>query len=132
MLAVELSSADRNALTECLLAEHEASLRRTARRFSICADDAADAFQRGLEILLTKAPTSDLVEIKRWTHTVIKNEALAIRRDRERSVGSPPEDEPEDWLTTFPDERDGPFGLVGRREDITHSYDLSSPRSCER
>ena len=33
-----------------------AAFRRTARRFSLCADDAEDAFQRAVEILLTKAP----------------------------------------------------------------------------
>ena len=33
-------------------ARHEASLRRTAQRYSICDDDADEALQRGLEILL--------------------------------------------------------------------------------
>jgi RNA polymerase sigma factor (sigma-70 family) len=63
-----------------------ASFRRTARRFSLCADDAEDAYQRGLEILLTKAPTARRDELRPWLHTVIKHEALALRRMRERSV----------------------------------------------
>ena len=63
-----------------------ASFRRTARRFSICADDAEDAYQRSLEILLTKAPTARRDELRPWLHTVIKHEALAVRRMRERSV----------------------------------------------
>jgi RNA polymerase sigma factor (sigma-70 family) len=63
-----------------------ASLRRTARRFSLCADDAEDAYQRSLEILLTKAPTAHRDELRPWLHTVIKHEALALRRMRERSV----------------------------------------------
>ncbi|MCW2987105.1 MAG: hypothetical protein JWM24_43, partial [Solirubrobacterales bacterium] len=33
-------------------AQHEKALRRTARRYSLCADDADDALQRALEILL--------------------------------------------------------------------------------
>ena len=33
-------------------ARHEEALRRTARRYSLCADDADDALQRALEILL--------------------------------------------------------------------------------
>ena len=42
-----------------MLAKHERSLRRTARRYSICADDADDALQRALEILLVKAPPGE-------------------------------------------------------------------------
>ena len=38
------------------LASFEAALRRTARRYSLCADDAEDAYQRAVEILLTKSP----------------------------------------------------------------------------
>ena len=66
------------------------SFRRTARRYSICAADADDAYQRSLEILLTKAPTADRSELRPWLHTVIKHEALALRRQRERTVA--PED----------------------------------------
>ena len=53
------------------------AFRRTARRYSICAADADDAYQRSLEILLTKAPTADRSELRPWLHTVIKHEALA-------------------------------------------------------
>ena len=61
-------------------------LRRFARRYSLCAADADDAYQRGLEILLTKAPTTDRSELRAWLHTVIKHEALALRRQRERAL----------------------------------------------
>jgi hypothetical protein len=37
-------------------ARHQASLRRTAVRYSICDDDADEALARGFEILLLKAP----------------------------------------------------------------------------
>jgi RNA polymerase sigma factor (sigma-70 family) len=60
------------------------SFRRTARRYSLCGDDADDAYQRSLEILLTKAPTASRAELRPWLHTVIKHEALALRRQRER------------------------------------------------
>ena len=77
---------------------HEDALRRTARRYSLCADDADDALQRALEILLLKAPTDDPRELIRWTQTVVKHEALAVRRDRERILSGPaaatPEPEP--------------------------------------
>jgi len=62
------------------------SLKRTARRFSLCGHDAEDAYQRSLEILLTKAPTARRDELRPWLHTVIKHEALALRRQRERAV----------------------------------------------
>jgi RNA polymerase sigma factor (sigma-70 family) len=70
------------------LASRGSSFRRFARRFSLCAADADDAYQRSLEILLTKAPTADRGELRAWLHTVIKHEALALRRQRERSLGS--------------------------------------------
>jgi hypothetical protein len=38
----------------------------TAGRYASNLDDAEDAYQRGLEILLTKAPTIDEVELVRW------------------------------------------------------------------
>jgi RNA polymerase sigma factor (sigma-70 family) len=69
-----------------LVTSGSASFKRTARRFSLCSHDAEDAYQRSLEILLTKAPTTRRDELRPWLHTVIKHEALALRRQRERSV----------------------------------------------
>ena len=71
-------------------ARNEAALRRTARRYSLCADDAEEALQRALEILLTKAPSEDPRELIRWTQTVVKHEALAVRRERERILAGRP------------------------------------------
>jgi RNA polymerase sigma factor (sigma-70 family) len=69
-----------------LVTSHSASFKRTAARFSLCAHDAEDAYQRSLEILLTKAPNARREELRPWLHTVIKHEALALRKQRERSV----------------------------------------------
>ena len=69
-----------------LVTSSSVSFKRTARRFSLCGHDAEDAYQRSLEILLTKAPTTRRDELRPWLHTVIKHEALAVRRQRERSV----------------------------------------------
>ena len=41
-------------------------LRRIARRYSLCADDADDALQRAAEILLTKAPAVDPGRLIAW------------------------------------------------------------------
>ena len=51
---------------------------------SICADDADDAFQRAVLILLEKAPHYPIERLAAWMHLVTKREALSIRRERER------------------------------------------------
>ena len=95
-------------------ARASASLKRFARRFSLCAADAEDAYQRSLEILLMKAPTADRSELRAWLQTVIKHEALAIRRQRERTLVAG-EASPEERLT--PGAAPSPVDEhVGRRE----------------
>src|SRR5215211_1847005 len=64
------------------------SLLRVARRYSLCADDARDAYQRGLEILMRHAARLDPDRAAGWLHTVVKREALAINRSRRRMLGS--------------------------------------------
>ena len=110
--ADEMAARKRSAVET--YARHEQTLRRQARRYSLCADDADDALQRALEILLRKAPTTDPRELIRWTQTVVKHEALAVRRDRERLLSGAPtksgEDEV-DWIALIPAEgarRSGP------------------------
>jgi RNA polymerase sigma factor (sigma-70 family) len=70
-----------------LLDARTASFRRTARRFSLCADDAEDALQRAAIILLTKAPDYPDARLAAWMHVVTRREALALRRERERYLG---------------------------------------------
>jgi DNA-directed RNA polymerase specialized sigma24 family protein len=53
----------------------------------MCADDAHDAYQRGLEILMRHAARLDPERAAGWLHTVVKHEALAINRSRRRIVG---------------------------------------------
>ena len=43
-----------------------------------------DAYQRGLEILLCKAPSTREEDLVPWLKTVVKHEAFALRRHRER------------------------------------------------
>ena len=103
----------------------EDSLRRTARRYSLCADDADDALQRALEILLLKAPSDNPRELIRWTQTVVKHEALAVKRDRERILSGPaavvPEPGREDWVAMIPARADGPPERAERQEAIARS-----------
>jgi RNA polymerase sigma factor (sigma-70 family) len=103
-------------------AQNETALRRTARRYSFCEDDADDALQRALEILLRKAPSTDPRELVRWTQTVVKHEALAVRQERERVLASPvPADEKSDWVALLPSDGAGPAERVERREAVARS-----------
>ena len=123
MLAGDVEGARKRAAVETFV-RHEEALRRTARRYSICADDADDALQRGLEILLTKAPSDDPRELIRWTQTVVKHEALAVRRERERILSGPAgRSEPgrEDWVALLPSNSADPAERVERREAIARS-----------
>jgi RNA polymerase sigma factor (sigma-70 family) len=106
-------------------ARNESALRRTARRFSLCEDDADESLQRALEILLRKAPSEDPRELVRWTQTVVRHEALAVRRDRERILSGPaaatPEPDREDWTALIPSDSLGPEERAERSERIARS-----------
>ncbi len=108
-----------------LIARKDAELRRTARRFSLCEDDAEDAYQRALEILLLKAPNDHPRDLIRWTKTVVKHEALAIRRQRERmlGVGGEGEDDPVERIVAG---GAGPAERTERREEIARSREALS------
>ncbi len=82
-----IATAGRKRAAIELVAREDAELRQAARRFSLCEEDAEDAYQRALEILLVKAPSDRPRELVRWMKTVVKHEALAIRRYRERMLG---------------------------------------------
>ncbi|MCA1699101.1 MAG: sigma-70 family RNA polymerase sigma factor, partial [Actinobacteria bacterium] len=68
------------AATLRLIERHGAQVMRTARRYSVTAEDAEDAYQRAVEIMLTKAPDIPDAELLPWLKTVVKHEAFAIRR----------------------------------------------------
>ena len=80
-----------------LLQRHGASIMATARRFAATAEDAEDAYQRGVEILLTKAPTTAEEELVPWLRTVIKHEAWALRRQRLRGAPVTDDGEMPEW-----------------------------------
>src|SRR3954466_11557167 len=86
-IAVQRSPEQAEQLVLDLIAAHADSLLRTARRYSLCADDAQDAYQRGLEILMRHAARLDGDRAAGWLHTVGTHEALAINKARSRIVG---------------------------------------------
>lgn len=115
-----VTTAGRKRAAVELVAREDAQLRRTARRFSLCEDDAEDAYQRALEILLLKAPNDRPHELIRWMKTVVKHEALAIRHNRERLLGRG-EDDVGDPVARIATSSAGPGERFESREQIARS-----------
>ncbi|HEX6117074.1 MAG TPA: RNA polymerase sigma factor [Solirubrobacterales bacterium] len=97
-----------------LVAAHDAALRRTARRHSLCAADAEDAYQRALLVALRKAPAIEPAALARWMHVVTRREAWAVRRGRERTLYGDGQGGP---VATGPE----PAEVAERRERIAHA-----------
>jgi RNA polymerase sigma factor (sigma-70 family) len=123
--AQDSADAARKRAAVELITRHGGALKRAARRYSLCAADAEDAYQRTLEILLTKAPGDRGRELFGWSKTVVKHEALAIRRNRERLLGTTAvrdrEGEAGDPVALIPSSEDGPAERLERREEVAHS-----------
>lgn len=115
-----VATAGRKRAAVELVAREDAELRQAARRFSLCEDDAEDAYQRALEILLVKAPSDRPRELVRWMKTVVKHEALAIRRKRERLLGVS-EDDIGDPIARIAASGDGPSEHLERSEQVARS-----------
>lgn len=71
---------------ETLVADHANELLCVARRYSVTAVDAEDAFQSAIEKLLTKPPADSDDDLMPWLCTVVKNEAISICRRQKRIV----------------------------------------------
>jgi RNA polymerase sigma factor (sigma-70 family) len=79
---------DADERVAAVMAAHGRALLRVAYRWSLCHDDAMDAYQRALEIFLRRIDTVDEATEVAWLKVVIKHEALAIRRSRTATVGA--------------------------------------------
>lgn len=71
---------------EGLIEEFGALMLATARRWSANGQDAEDAFQRAVEKALRRSPDGSPDSVRAWLRTTVKNEALAIVRQRRRIV----------------------------------------------
>jgi RNA polymerase sigma factor (sigma-70 family) len=69
-----------------MVARHGAAVLRVANQFSLCHDDALDAYQRAFEIYLRKLDAVDPATEGAWLRVVVKHEAMAIRNARLESV----------------------------------------------
>src|SRR4051794_30392157 len=82
--------ADAEPAVVALLERHGGRLMSVARRYSHCREDAEDAYQRAVEILLVRAPSVDVGDLLPWMKTVVKHEAFAVTKQRARH-GTPSE-----------------------------------------
>jgi RNA polymerase sigma factor (sigma-70 family) len=123
--AAEATAEDRRRAATALIESHDAVFRRTARRYSICSEDAEDAYQRSLEILLTKAPRLEGDALVRWMQVVTKREALHVRRQRERLLSggrvSKDNDDDRDPIDSIASDLAGPTEQAASRERVTRS-----------
>jgi RNA polymerase sigma factor (sigma-70 family) len=97
-----------------LLRRHAGRLMAVARRHSASREDAEDAYQRAVEILLTRAPSTDPAELLPWVKTVVKHEAFAVGHQRARH-GTPSEVEHIEPLAGL---ATGPAELAERRDRL--------------
>jgi RNA polymerase sigma factor (sigma-70 family) len=81
-----IQADDPRARAAAVVSRHEAALLRVARHFSLCHDDALDAYQRALEIYVRRVETIDPETELGWLKVVVRHEALAIRRARSEAV----------------------------------------------
>lgn len=75
---------DERRRAACMAMGAAPGLIRFATRFTRSLHDAEDAYQRAMEIALTRAPVVEPARYMAWLHTVLRNEALAVARSRRR------------------------------------------------
>ncbi|HEV2752219.1 MAG TPA: sigma-70 family RNA polymerase sigma factor, partial [Solirubrobacteraceae bacterium] len=99
-----------------LVRRESAAMLRVADRYSYCADDAAEAYARALEILTRKARSLDPERAGGWLATVVKHEALKVRQQRQREVACDAAgfDREEARGAPGPEERVAGFEVVAR------------------
>src|SRR5215217_5559659 len=83
---IPLRDDDPERRVAAIMSAHGRLLLHVAYQWSLCHDDALDAYQRGLEIFFRRAHTVNPATEVAWLKVVIKHEALAIRRSRQDGV----------------------------------------------
>lgn len=77
---IELDRAASN-----IVAEYGSIILGDAIKLSANREDAEDAYQRALVVLLNKAPSTDPKHLVPWLRVVVRNEALEIARRKSRT-----------------------------------------------
>lgn len=106
----------RSRLVERFVVEHGTELMRLARAHAASAADADDAYQRTLEVMLTKAPESAQGDgLMAWAATVARNETRMQHRRRKKLSDESFEQVSANWSDT----PDGPEDRVVEAEWIS-------------
>lgn len=106
----------RSRLVERFVVEHGTELMRLARAHAASAADADDAYQRTLEVMLTKAPeTAQGDGLMAWAVTVARNETRMQHRRRKKLSDESFEQVSANWSDT----PDGPEDRVVEAEWIS-------------
>ncbi len=82
------TAAENETLVIATIQRHADTLLRVARRNSLCEDDAADAYQRAMEIFVRRAGRLEAATVERWLCRVVRHEAIAVREQRRRGLGA--------------------------------------------
>lgn len=77
-------SDDERRRAACRAMAAAPGLIRFASRYTRSIHDAEDAYQRAMEIALTRAPVTEPRRFMAWLHTVLRHEALAVAGARRR------------------------------------------------
>ena len=85
-------TAEERRRAVCAAMTKAPGLVRFATRYTRSLPDAEDAYQRAMEIALTRAPVTEPRPFMAWLHTVLKNEALAVARAQRREGPTPDDD----------------------------------------
>lgn len=94
---------DERRQAACLAMGAAPGLLRFASRYTRSLHDAEDAYQRAMEIALTRAPVVEPRRYMAWLHTVLRNEALAVARARRREGPGAEGDVAETWSELMQD-----------------------------
>ncbi len=112
-----------------VISDHAASLLGIARRHSLCADDAQDAYQRALEIYLRRIDRVRPATAAEWLRTVCKREALQLSAARRRVLPV----EAVDWDGCPADGGRDADERAGSTERVAHAAEaLSACKADER
>lgn len=82
----DLTRVEIDRVAANLVQDYGEKIMLDAIEFSFSREDAEDAYQRSLELLLTKAPSSDPKQLVPWLRVVVRNEARHIAQSRRRHM----------------------------------------------
>jgi DNA-directed RNA polymerase specialized sigma24 family protein len=116
---VRRSAAEAESLVVAVVQRDADLVLRASRKGSLFDDDAADAYQRGIELFLLHAHRLEAETAHSWLYRVIQNEVASVRAQRQRILGP---------VAVEPGEREArhlpsPEEQVLGREQLAHAHE---------